>query len=120
MASNASSLARQGETRFEHRSATRDPLLIRVLVLTVALGFFAVFLLLPLVVVFAEALRKGVETYWAALVDPDAQSAIRLTLLAAAVAVVAVWWSKMAWSVPMSASASASPSMRRSNSPWPR
>jgi sulfate transport system permease protein len=87
MASNASSLARQGETRFEHRSATRDPLLIRVLVLTVALGFFAVFLLLPLVVVFAEALRKGVETYWAALVDPDAQSAIRLTLLAAAIAV---------------------------------
>ncbi len=80
-------MARQGETRFEHRSATRDPLLIRVLVLTVALGFFAVFPAAALVVVFAEALRKGVETYWAALVDPDAQSAIRLTLLAAAIAV---------------------------------
>ncbi|PPD14693.1 MAG: sulfate ABC transporter permease subunit CysW [Methylobacterium sp.] len=87
MAGNAASLARKGETRFEHRSATRDPLIVRVLVLTVALGFFAIFLLLPLVVVFAEALRKGFETYWAALVDPDAQSAIRLTLLAAAIAV---------------------------------
>ncbi|MFM8748747.1 sulfate ABC transporter permease subunit CysW [Rhabdaerophilum sp.] len=62
-------------------------MIVRVLVLTVAIGFFAIFLLLPLIVVFAEALRKGVETYWAALVDPDAQSAIRLTLLAAAIAV---------------------------------
>lgn len=87
MAGNAASLARKGETRFEHRSATRDPLIVRVLVLTVALGFFAIFLLLPLVVVFAEAMRKGFETYWAALVDPDAQSAIRVTLLAAAIAV---------------------------------
>jgi sulfate transport system permease protein len=87
MASNASSLAQKGQTRFEHRSATRDPLIVRVVVLTVALGFFAIFLLLPLIVVFAEALRKGFETYWAALVDPDAQSAIRLTLLAAAIAV---------------------------------
>lgn len=87
MASNASSLVQKGQTRFEHRSATRDPLIVRVVVLTVALGFFAIFLLLPLIVVFAEALRKGFETYWAALVDPDAQSAIRLTLLAAAIAV---------------------------------
>ncbi len=87
MAGNASSLAEKGQTRFEHRSATRDPLIVRVIVLTIALGFFAIFLLLPLIVVFAEALRKGFETYWAALVDPDAQSAIRLTLLAAAIAV---------------------------------
>lgn len=87
MAGHAAPLARKGETRFQHRSATRDPLIVRVLVLTVALGFFAIFLALPLVVVFAEALRKGFETYWAALVDPDAQSAIRLTLLAAAIAV---------------------------------
>jgi sulfate/thiosulfate transport system permease protein len=87
MASNASSLARKGQTRFEHRSATRDPLIVRVLVLGLALAFFAIFLLLPLIIVFAEALRKGFETYWAALIDPDAQSAIRLTLLAAAIAV---------------------------------
>jgi sulfate/thiosulfate transport system permease protein len=87
MAGNASSLAEKGQTRFEHRSATRDPLIVRVLLLTVALAFFAIFLLLPLIVVFAEALRKGLATYWAALVDPDAQSAIKLTVLTAAIAV---------------------------------
>ena len=51
------------------------------------LTFFAVFLLLPLIAVFVEALRKGWSTYLAALVEPDALSAIRLTLLAAAIAV---------------------------------
>ena len=45
------------------------------------------FLLLPLVAVFAEALRKGWSVYLAALVEPDALSAIRLTLLTAAIAV---------------------------------
>ena len=52
-----------------------------------ALTFFALFLLLPLVAVFVEALRKGWEVYFAALVEPDALSAIRLTLMAAAIAV---------------------------------
>jgi sulfate transport system permease protein len=46
----------------------------------IALGFFAVFLLMPLVAVFVEAFRKGWDTYLAALVDPDALSAIKLTL----------------------------------------
>lgn len=87
MASNASRLVMKGKTRFELRSATRDSWVVRVLVLSVALGFFTIFLLLPLVVVFAEALRRGVETYQVALIDPDTQSAIRLTLLAAAIAV---------------------------------
>ncbi|MCZ8181700.1 MAG: sulfate ABC transporter permease subunit CysW [Beijerinckiaceae bacterium] len=73
--------------RFETRSATRDHGLVRALLLALGLGFFALFLILPLVVVFAEALRKGWETYWAALTEPDALSAIRLTLLAAAIAV---------------------------------
>ncbi|MCZ8187905.1 MAG: sulfate ABC transporter permease subunit CysW [Beijerinckiaceae bacterium] len=72
---------------FESRSATRDHGLVRALLLILGLGFFALFLVLPLVVVFAEALRKGWDTYWAALVEPDALSAIRLTLLAAAIAV---------------------------------
>ncbi|MCZ8376984.1 MAG: sulfate ABC transporter permease subunit CysW [Beijerinckiaceae bacterium] len=73
--------------RFESRSATRDHGVVRALLLALGLGFFVLFLILPLVVVFAEALRKGWETYWAALVEPDALSAIRLTLLAAAIAV---------------------------------
>jgi sulfate transport system permease protein len=55
--------------------------------LTFALVFFAFFLLLPLVAVFVEALRKGWGTYLTALSDPDALAAVRLTLLAAAISV---------------------------------
>lgn len=76
-----------GAERFESRAATRDPLGVKLVVLALALGFFALFLLLPLVVVFAEALRKGVAAYLAALADPDALSAIRLTLIAAVISV---------------------------------
>ncbi len=57
------------------------------LVLTLALSFFAIFIFLPLVAVFVEAFRKGWATYLSALVEPDALSAIRLTLIAAAIAV---------------------------------
>ena len=73
--------------RFEASPATREARWVRAAILALALGFFAVFLLMPLVVVFAEALRKGWETYFAALADPDAVSAMMLTLLAAAIAV---------------------------------
>jgi sulfate transport system permease protein len=52
-----------------------------------ALAYLALFLFLPLFAVFFEALRKGWATYGAAISDPDAWSAIRLTLLAAAIAV---------------------------------
>lgn len=78
---------RHGSARFEHRSATRDPAWLKALVLALSFGFFAVFLLLPLVAVFVEALRKGWGVYFAALVEPDAISAIKLTLLTAAIAV---------------------------------
>ena len=52
-----------------------------------AIGFIAIFLVLPLVAVFAEALAKGFGTYDTALTDPDALSAIKLTLLVAAISV---------------------------------
>ncbi|MFC3624810.1 sulfate ABC transporter permease subunit CysW [Vogesella amnigena] len=71
----------------ESRQATREPAWVKTLILTVALGFFAVFLLLPLAVVFAEALAKGWDTYLAALLEPDALSAVKLTLLAAVISV---------------------------------
>lgn len=87
MSAPASTLTLPGRTPFESRAATRDPPVARVILLVLGLGFFALFLLLPLVVVFVEALRKGLDAYWAALVDPDAQSAIRLTVLAAAISV---------------------------------
>ena len=75
-----------GQTRFEARAATRETALVKWLILGTALTFFAVFLLMPLIAVFVEALRKGWETYASALVDPDALSALRLTLLAATIA----------------------------------
>jgi sulfate/thiosulfate transport system permease protein len=76
-----------GAARFEANTATRDPRWVKVLVLTLSLGFFATFLLLPLIAVFVEALRRGWAVYIAALVEPDALSAIRLTLLTAVIAV---------------------------------
>lgn len=59
----------------------------RTLMLTVALGFLGVFILAPLMVVFAEGLSKGISAYFAAIVEPDALSAIKLTLLVAAISV---------------------------------
>ena len=72
---------------FESNPATRDAAWMRRLILGASLSFFALFLLLPLVAVFFEALRKGWSTYLAALIEPDALSAIRLTVLTAIVAV---------------------------------
>jgi len=73
--------------RFESKAATREPALVKWTILALSLSFFAVFLLLPLVAVFVEALRKGWETYIAALVEPDAVAAIKLTVTAALISV---------------------------------
>jgi len=59
----------------------------RHLLIAAALAFIALFLVLPLVAVFAAALQKGFEAYGAALIEPDALAAIKLTLLVAAIAV---------------------------------
>ncbi len=88
-------------SRFEANIATRDSGTARFIILAVGLTFFLVFLVLPLIAVFAEALRKGWSTYLAAIVEPDALSAIRLTLLAAAIAVPLnlVFGVAAAWSI---------------------
>ncbi|MEM4990794.1 sulfate ABC transporter permease subunit CysW [Collimonas sp. H4R21] len=64
-----------------------EPLWVRTLLMTVALLFLALFLVVPLLSVFAEAFKKGWEAYLAAITEPDAISAIKLTLLTAAIAV---------------------------------
>ncbi|OXR48932.1 MULTISPECIES: sulfate ABC transporter permease subunit CysW [unclassified Pusillimonas] len=64
-----------------------EPKWVRLLLLSVALGFMVLFLVLPLAAVFTEALRKGWEAYWQAVTHPDAWAAIRLTLITAMVAV---------------------------------
>ncbi len=83
------------------RAARSDPGWFRGLGIAISLGFLALFLLLPLVAVFAEALREGVGAYLASLRDPDALSAIRLTLVVAAVAVPAnlVFGLAAAWAI---------------------
>ncbi|WP_256381773.1 sulfate ABC transporter permease subunit CysW [Collimonas sp. OK307] len=68
-------------------NATLEPLWVRTLLMTVALLFLALFLVVPLLSVFAEAFKKGWEAYLAAIIEPDAISAIKLTLLTAAIAV---------------------------------
>jgi len=68
-------------------AATGEPPWIKWLLIGLSVAFMVVFLILPLVTVFVEALRKGVDVYLAALTEPDAVSAIKLTLLAAAIAV---------------------------------
>ena len=68
-------------------AATEDPLLLRLALGVTALAFVALFLVLPLLIVFSEALAKGIAPVLATLADPDSLAAIRLSLLAAAIAV---------------------------------
>ncbi len=70
-----------------HRRATDESPWVRWALIGVALGFLTLFLFIPLVTVFVEALRKGWEVAAAAVVEPDARAAIQLTLLTAAIAV---------------------------------
>lgn len=69
------------------RVLTTEAPLVRWTLTLVALGFIALFLVLPLVAVATEALRKGWDAYFAALLEPDAWAAIKLTLIAAGIAV---------------------------------
>ena len=75
--------------------------LARALLLGLGLAVIGLFLVLPLCVVFAEAFSRGWETYLDALADPDAQAAIRLTLLVSAISVSVnlVFGVCAAWSV---------------------
>lgn len=68
-------------------SATAEPAWLRRTLIAVALIFLTLFLFVPLVSVFFEAFKKGWETYLAAIIEPDARSAVWLTLVAAAISV---------------------------------
>ena len=67
--------------------ATQEPAWVRWTLIGVALAFLTLFLFIPLISVFYEALKKGVDVYFASLVEADALSAIKLTLITAAIAV---------------------------------
>lgn len=68
------------------QSATTESVFARSLLIGFAVLFLAVFLILPVIVVFSEALSKGLSFYLATFEDPDAQAAIELTLIVAAIA----------------------------------
>ncbi len=69
------------------RLATEEPRWVRVGLLITAVSFLTLFLFVPLLAVFTEALRKGVAAYFASFADATAMSAIWLTLITAAIAV---------------------------------
>ncbi len=69
------------------RGATTEPLWVQRALIGVALAFMTLFLFVPLGTVFYEAFKKGVDVYLAAITEPDALSAIKLTLIAAAISV---------------------------------
>lgn len=71
----------------KQNSATQEAPWVRRLLIGIGLFYFALFLLLPLGSVFVEALRKGWGAYLAAMIDPDAMSAIKLTLITAVISV---------------------------------
>lgn len=73
--------------RVSRNRATSETAWVRYALITATLLFLSLFLFVPLAAVFAEAFRKGAGTYFAALSDPDALSAIKLTLIAASIAV---------------------------------
>jgi sulfate transport system permease protein len=75
-----------GGSRVSQRRLT-EPRAVRWAITAVALAFVGLFLVVPLVAVFAEAFAKGWGAYRAAIGEPDALAALRLTLLAAAIAV---------------------------------
>ncbi|QIP07597.1 sulfate ABC transporter permease subunit CysW [Bradyrhizobium symbiodeficiens] len=64
-----------------------EPKAVRIAIITIAITFLTVFVVLPLVVVFAHALSKGIAAYLSALAEPEALAAIKLTLIVAAISV---------------------------------
>jgi sulfate transport system permease protein len=70
-------------------SATGEPFWVRWSLIISGVGFLSLFLIVPVVAIFTEALRKGFEAYFESFKEPDAISAIKLTLLAAAISVPA-------------------------------
>lgn len=70
---------------FEQHPATKDPKWVKWTLVVIAVGFMSIMLVVPLMAVFYEALKDGWHAYLSALSDPDARSAIKLTLLTTAI-----------------------------------
>jgi sulfate transport system permease protein len=75
------------ESNVARNDARTEPRWVRAVIITLAILFLVVFVVLPLVVVFSQAFSRGIGAYLKALTDPEAQSAIQLTLLVAIISV---------------------------------
>ena len=75
------------QTKFEKNIATREPAWLKWTIITLGLLFFVFFLVMPLLSIFYEALRRGIDVYWESITEPDALAAVRLTLLVAVISV---------------------------------
>lgn len=73
--------------KLQSRDSTREPPWVRYTLISIALIFFLSCLMLPLILVFVEAFKQGLSVYINALTDSDTLSAVKLTLLTAAIAV---------------------------------
>lgn len=82
-------------------SALSEPVWVKWLLIGLSLAFLAMFLLVPLIAVFAEALREGLPAYIESFNEPDAVAAVRLTLLVAGIAVPAnlIFGIAAAWAI---------------------
>ncbi|RTE90435.1 MULTISPECIES: sulfate ABC transporter permease subunit CysW [Bradyrhizobium] len=95
MADSVSLAAPDAEARAKaraHAEAARDnlrtePRPVRIIIIALAMIFLSIFVVLPLVVVFAQAFSKGIAAYFVALAEPEALAAIKLTLIVAAISV---------------------------------
>jgi sulfate/thiosulfate transport system permease protein len=92
--------ARTRHTARQARHLT-EPRLVRWLLTAIALVFLTLFLVLPLVTVFGEAFANGASAYLEAIRETDAMAALRLTVLAAAIAVPAnlVFGASAGWAI---------------------
>ncbi len=86
-ASTKGTTDRRAANRGIAAAAVTEPRWVQAVLISTAMSFLGLFLVLPLVVVFSGALREGVRSYMQAITDPVARAAIRLTLTVAAVAV---------------------------------
>jgi sulfate/thiosulfate transport system permease protein len=81
-------MVRETTLHVKNVKANSEPgLIIKWLLITIALGFLGIFILVPLIAVFTEGLNKGIQLYFASLTESDAVSAIKLTLITAVITI---------------------------------
>ena len=102
MAVIAGGIATSYKTTKQNKNKTKhEPKAVQIILIALALIFFALILIIPLVLVFIKAFSQGAGLYLAAITDPIALKAVKLTLIAVAVSVVinTVFGLTVAWAV---------------------